>query len=119
MAEGIRQHHYLEARFAEMEAKNVERDGRFQRNRAPSSLLSFSCLLLHQSGIRVSVSSRVMANNGDGNVQHAGGNRSLEELWTAHANLEQTVDRMSQDIRRILEVLGDAKGNLGDHEARS
>ncbi|KAI9194849.1 hypothetical protein LWI28_009638 [Acer negundo] len=107
MAEGTRQHHYLEARFAEMEAKNVERDGRFQRNRASSSLLAFSCLLLHQSGIRVSVSSGVMANDGNGNVWHVGGNRSPEELWTAHENLEQKVDRMSQDICRTLEVLGD------------
>ncbi|TXG59565.1 hypothetical protein EZV62_014138 [Acer yangbiense] len=48
-----------------------------------------------------------------------GGNRSLEKLQTAHANLEQKVDGVSQDIRRILEVLGSTNENLRDCEARA
>ncbi|KAK0605968.1 hypothetical protein LWI29_032672 [Acer saccharum] len=60
-----------------------------------------------------------MANDGDGNVRHRGGNRSLEELRIAHANLEHKVDGVSQDIHRILEVLGNANENLRYCKARA
>ncbi|KAK0593169.1 hypothetical protein LWI29_032214 [Acer saccharum] len=60
-----------------------------------------------------------MANNGSSSRPAGGADRSLAELWKSQTTLEQKVDTIAENLRQVIENLGEMTTNLRNRENRA